>query len=77
MAGRKYIIGVYITDGEDADTMATLDISGRPWHPPIEARALFLCRDNGLRRDPDIKKRVRNCIWDRNCMGPPDLHGVG
>lgn len=57
--------------------MATLDISGRPWHPPIEARALFLCRNNGLRRDPDIKKRVRNCIWDKNCMGPPDLHGVG
>lgn len=26
MSGRKHIIGVYITDGEDADTMATLDI---------------------------------------------------
>ncbi len=30
---------------------------GRPvdwhgWHPPIEARTLFLCENNGLRRDP-------------------------
>lgn len=30
---------------------------GRPvdwhgWHPPIEARALFLCENNGLQRDP-------------------------
>lgn len=29
---------------------------GRPvdwhgWHPPIEARALFLCENNGLQRD--------------------------
>lgn len=46
-------------------------VDWRGWRPPIEARALFLCRNNGLRRDPDIKKRVRNC------MGPPDLHGVG
>ena len=38
MAGRKHIIGVYITDGEDADTMATLDISGRPWHTTINSR---------------------------------------
>ena len=38
MAGRKYIIGVYITDGKDADTMATLDISSRPWHAAINAR---------------------------------------
>ena len=29
MSGRKHIIGVYITDGEDADTMATLDIQAR------------------------------------------------
>ena len=38
MAGRKYIIGVYITDGEDADTMATLDIGGRPWRATINSR---------------------------------------
>lgn len=38
MSGRKYIIGVYITDGEDADTMATLDISSRPWHATINTR---------------------------------------
>ena len=38
MAGRKYIIGVYITDGEDADTMATLNISSRPWRATINAR---------------------------------------
>ena len=29
-------------------------VDWRGWRPPIEARALFLCRNNGLRRDPDI-----------------------
>lgn len=38
MAGRKYIIGVYITDGENADTMATLDIGGQPWRAAINSR---------------------------------------
>ena len=38
MAGRKGIIGVYITGGKDADTMATLDICSRPWHAAINAR---------------------------------------
>lgn len=36
--GRKNIIGVYITDGEDADTMATLDIGGQPWRAAINSR---------------------------------------
>lgn len=52
-------------------------VDWRGWHPPIEARALFPCRNNGLRRDPDIKKRVRNRIRNKNRMGLPDLHGVG
>lgn len=29
-------------------------VDWRGWRPPIEARALFLCRNNGLRRDSDI-----------------------
>ena len=37
---------------------------GRPvdwhgWHPPIEARTLFLCENNGLRRDPQPLFRLR------------------
>ena len=43
---------------------------GRPvdwhgWHPPIEARTLFLCENNGLRRDPQPCSVLLQCLFDR------------